>query len=118
MEIETRETGERPEQPDFGLPHVPLPAKIGIEPERLAPRGDVRDELVSLFIEYLGRENPASLKDLMETIEKGIILRALGKSGGNQKEAARALGLKYTTLNQKVKKFGIRLQRGIQIIHS
>jgi DNA-binding protein Fis len=56
------------------------------------------------------------LKLLLDAIEKCLILKVLDKAFGNQKEAARMLGIKYTTLNQKVKKHGIRFRRGIHFI--
>jgi DNA-binding protein Fis len=30
---------------------------------------------------------------------------------GNQKQAAMAMGIKYTTLNEKLKKYGIRFEK-------
>jgi len=67
-------------------------------------------EVVELFAEYLCKQSPLPLKGLMEDIEKTIILKALTRVNGNQKEAAAILGLKYTTLNEKIKKYGIRLR--------
>ena len=65
-------------------------------------------EVFDLFVEYLCREQPILLKDLMDRIERDIILRSLRMAGGNQKQAAGILGVKYTTLHEKLKKFGIR----------
>lgn len=62
-------------------------------------------------IELLSAENPLQLKKLMQEVEKGIILRVLEKTGGNQRHAAKVLGLKYTTLNEKVKRYQIRFQK-------
>ncbi len=62
-------------------------------------------------IELLLTENPLQLKKLMQEVEKGIILRILEKTGGNQRHAAKILGLKYTTLNEKVKRYKIRFQK-------
>jgi DNA-binding NtrC family response regulator len=39
-------------------------------------------------------------------------MRALLEAGGSQKRAARILGIKYTTLNYKVKKHKIRIKGG------
>ncbi len=83
-----------------------------------AGKGKFRQELMDLFIEYFCKENPIYLKRLMNGVEKCIILKVLTRVNGNQKEAARILGIKYTTLNQKVKKYGIRFQKGIRFLDS
>jgi len=48
-----------------------------------------------------------NLKALVEDVERGYILRALDVTRGVKSEAARLLGLKRTTLIQKMKKLGI-----------
>ncbi|MCX7973169.1 MAG: hypothetical protein N3B16_01525 [Candidatus Aminicenantes bacterium] len=62
-------------------------------------------------INLLLAENPMHLKKVMQEVEKGIIMRTLEKTGGNQRHAAKLLGLKYTTLNEKVKRYQIRFQK-------
>jgi DNA-binding NtrC family response regulator len=54
---------------------------------------------------------PLDLKELIQEIERGIIVRVLARVRGNQKEAAQLLGLKHTTLNEKVKRFGIGFRK-------
>jgi two-component system response regulator HydG len=49
----------------------------------------------------------ATLKDLVEEYEKGIIERALRTANGNQRQAARSLGVLPTTLHEKMKRFGM-----------
>jgi DNA-binding protein Fis len=90
-------------------PLVPEP------PPRLNGDGSAR-ALVDVFAEYFCKHPPVQLKLLLDAIEKRLILKVLETVSGNQKEAARILGIKYTTLNQKVKKHGIRLRRGIHLI--
>ncbi len=68
-------------------------------------------EVFDLFVDFLCREQPILLKDLMDRIEKDIIVRSLRMAGGNQKQAAGILGIKYTTLHEKLKKYGIRFDR-------
>ncbi len=48
------------------------------------------------------------LKDLVTQFEKRLILEALEASAGNQRQAARALGILPTTLNEKMKRLGLR----------
>jgi DNA-binding NtrC family response regulator len=49
------------------------------------------------------------LPEALEDYEKSIIQRTLQRTGGVQKEAARILGLKPTTLHEKIKRLGIRV---------
>ena len=51
------------------------------------------------------------LREFMDHLEKGIIIRALWKVDGNLKEAAKLLSVKYTTLHEKLKKHHIRIRR-------
>ena len=47
--------------------------------------------------------------DEVERFEVELIQRALELTGGHQVRAARLLGLKVTTLNSKVKRYGIQM---------
>jgi DNA-binding NtrC family response regulator len=58
-----------------------------------------------------GEGDPAALpplSELVESYERQLIRMALGACGGSQREAATALGLRPTTLNEKLKRFGLR----------
>ncbi|MDH4197232.1 MAG: hypothetical protein OEW05_07495 [Candidatus Aminicenantes bacterium] len=66
------------------------------------------------FIETLCRGDRICLKRLLDTLERLIIIRELNRSRGNQRTAAVRLGLKYTTLNEKVKKHGLRFSKNVQ----
>lgn len=68
-------------------------------------------EVFDIFMELLCRDRPILLKELMDRIEKDLIVRSLRMAGGNQKQAAGILGVKYTTLHEKLKKFGIRFPK-------
>jgi two-component system response regulator HydG len=48
-----------------------------------------------------------TLKDLMETYERHVIEDALRSASGNQRRAARALGVLPTTLHEKMKRLGL-----------
>ena len=48
-------------------------------------------------------------KDQVAEFEIFLIRKALIKTGGNQRRAARALGIKASTLNAKIKRHGIDL---------
>ena len=50
-------------------------------------------------------------KEIIEKVEKDIITAALLKTDGNQKQAAEVLRIKYTTLNEKIKRYNIEFQK-------
>ncbi len=52
-----------------------------------------------------------SLKDVLEEVEKGLIVRALKSSGGVRAEAARRLQLTRSDIAYKLTKYGIRADR-------
>src|SRR5262249_59105190 len=59
-----------------------------------------------------GTEPPASdLRSLLEAYERGVILAALGAAGGRQRSAAALLRILPSTLNEKMKRLGIKAQR-------
>lgn len=47
------------------------------------------------------------LYDEVRKFEADLIRAALVRTGGNQSRAARLLGVKHTTLNAKIKRYGI-----------
>jgi hypothetical protein len=51
------------------------------------------------------------LKDVIRELEKEAILHALNEVEGNRRDAATILGMKYTTLHEKLRRLGIRLKR-------
>jgi DNA-binding NtrC family response regulator len=53
-------------------------------------------------------ETRKDLKTLLEAYERSLILEALAEKGGNQRQAAFALGILPTTLHEKLKRLGIR----------
>jgi two-component system response regulator AtoC len=57
-----------------------------------------------------GREKPG-LREKVEAFERGLIMRALDATSGNQSEAARRLGISRVTMMDKVKKYGLVLKR-------
>jgi DNA-binding NtrC family response regulator len=48
------------------------------------------------------------LKQLVEDYERRLILAALGRTRGNQRRAAAELGCLPTTLNEKMRRLGLR----------
>lgn len=62
-------------------------------------------DVQSAFVESMTQTLPV----FMETLEKGIIERALQKSNNNKKQAAQLLGLNRTTFVEKCRRFGFPL---------
>ena len=61
----------------------------------------------------IGAENTPqlNLQKEVQRFEAAIIRSALAKTGGRQRRAARLLGLKVTTLNTKIKRHKITLEK-------
>jgi tetratricopeptide (TPR) repeat protein len=70
-----------------------------------------RTRFISRVAVRLSHETPIPLKDVIGELEKKVIVQVLNEVEGNQKDAARILGMKYTTLNEKLKRYGIRVKR-------
>jgi len=65
--------------------------------------------------EVPGSHHGSDLKSLLQAYERQIIVAALRASDGNQRRAARALGLLPTTLHEKMKRLGIRVHRSSEV---
>jgi DNA-binding NtrC family response regulator len=69
---------------------------------------DLTEVLVKEYLQKnITRENIA-LKHFICGLERKIILFALGLTNGNQKNASRILGIKETSLCEKIKKYDLR----------
>jgi tetratricopeptide (TPR) repeat protein len=77
-----------------------------------------RTRYISRVAVRLSHEAPIPLKDVIDELEKKVIVQVLSEVEGNQKDAAKILGMKYTTLNEKVKRYGIRVKRVSMILLS
>jgi len=52
-------------------------------------------------------ETPGDLRSRLVAYERGLISEALAETGGNQRRAARRLGILPTTLHEKMKRLGL-----------
>lgn len=59
-------------------------------------------------LDTAGESAGAGLKELVSAYERQLILEALDRTGGNQRRAAAVLGCLPTTLNEKMRRLGIR----------
>jgi two-component system response regulator HydG len=56
----------------------------------------------------------ASLKAMLDAYERQLIETALAATAGNQRRAARSLGLLPTTLHEKMKRLGLLRRRSAE----
>lgn len=75
--------------------------------------GEFAIRVTSMVSEHVRRGRRHSLKRLLGMVEKNVILDILRRVGGNQRDAGRILGVNPTTLNAKLKKYGIRVVKQI-----
>ncbi len=81
----------------------PSPAQTpGFDLQQLVPC--VRD-----FLEHARSTRP--FDELLETVERLLLAEALGRSAGNQSQAARLLGMPRPTLHAKLRKHGLQSDR-------
>jgi transcriptional regulator with GAF, ATPase, and Fis domain len=66
---------------------------------------------IGLFIEYICQQRKISLKDFLTRVELNLIILSLNETNGNQRKAAKILGLKPTTLNEKLRRYKIGFRK-------
>jgi len=64
--------------------------------------------LLDVFIEYFFVRQRRPLRESLNFLEKAILIKVLSSVNGKQKDAAKFLDLKYTTLSEKIKKYNIK----------
>ena len=67
-------------------------------------------QVPSLLVEFFINQEKVSLTDLMFTLEKNILMKVLAQCNGNIKKSSKFLGIKYTTLHEKLKKYNISIR--------
>ena len=69
------------------------------------------EEIESLsFAKTVGTYDEVNMPDELRRFESHLIRSALDRNGGNQTRAAKTLGIKVTTLNNKIKRYRIPIQ--------
>ncbi len=63
------------------------------------------------YITDLGFDRGIDLQAEVRQFERGLIERALELTKGNQKRASKLLGLHSSTVNTKIKKYGLKARR-------
>jgi DNA-binding NtrC family response regulator len=84
---------------------------LEIERPELGEKGGAARRERSMAHEITGGPAVAGLKERVAAYERRLIQEALWFAGGNQRRAAHALGCLPTTLNEKMRRLGLRGQR-------
>ena len=67
------------------------------------------EDLLDIFFEELSKVHVTGPdSDMISTLERGLILRALQKTKGNQVQAALLLGINRSTLRSKMERYHIK----------
>jgi transcriptional regulator with GAF, ATPase, and Fis domain len=109
----------------FGAQIIPiarpaLDANADLERSRQINRIDALKVLIRSLLDHLddltqtapASEVDLSLQAMVRRFEAELIRQALMRTGGKQRQAARLLGEKKTTLNAKILRYGIRVEDG------
>jgi len=97
---------------------IESPSPLNIEAARQAIIDEIKksDEqgwqiLFDVFIEYFFMRQRRPFREILKILEKTILIKVLSPVNGNQRDAAKFLDLKYTTLHRKVKKHNIKFSK-------
>ena len=66
------------------------------------------DSIILHYIKQFTKNEDTTLKELISFFEKKVIYTVLDLTNGNQKDASEILGLRTTTLHEKLKRYGFR----------
>jgi len=67
-----------------------------------------REILLNTFMEYFFIKQRRPLRESLNILEKAVLIRVLSSVNGKQKDAAKYLDLKYSTMSEKIKKYNIK----------
>jgi DNA-binding NtrC family response regulator len=62
-------------------------------------------------IEHFCFKQHTPLKELVDSFERAILIKVLSRFNGNQRQSAKYLGMKSSTLNEKIKKHQIHFKK-------
>ncbi len=82
-----------------------------IEEQNQTKSGISKRDFLTNFLEHFCVKNDISFRELMDQLERAFLVRILSEMNGNQKLASEILGIKHTTLHEKVKKHKIQFKK-------
>jgi DNA-binding NtrC family response regulator len=68
------------------------------------------ETLLNVVFDRFCSQGSLSIKEFLDDLERRLIVRMLFRSNGNRREAAKLLGIKYTTFHEKLKKHNIHFR--------
>ena len=77
----------------------------------LLPEGVISPSSKFATLSSFAFARESSLFDIMDTIEKRVIVEMLERCGGSQTEAADRFHIPLSTLNQKIKRYGVEIKK-------
>ncbi len=83
-----------------------------VRPGESAPKEDIGPVLDSFFDNYV--KDGVNFKELIEKIERHMLIRSLSHFDGNQKKTSEFLDMKPTTMNAKCKKYRIKFIKSVE----
>jgi len=73
---------------------------------------EIKENLIfRILLTYYCTETKLSFKKFLDKLERIVIVKTLSIFNGNQKDSAKFLGMKYTTLHEKVKRHNISFRK-------
>jgi len=84
----------------FGRAHLTAPREGGHE-------ASAEEQLLKILVQDYCHGRHVCLKDMIEMMEREIIYLVLEEAGGNQRTAARMLGVRANTLHYKIRRMGL-----------
>jgi len=103
---------------DVATDRIESPGPLNIKAARQAPIDEIKksddqrwEVLLNVFIEYFFMRQRRPLRESLNILEKSILIKVLSSVNGKQKDAAKFLNLKFTTLNEKIKKYNIKFSK-------
>ena len=64
-------------------------------------------------IEHFCFEQNKPFKDLIDSFERAVLIMVLSRFNGNQRKSATYLGMKFSTLNEKIKRHNIQFRNKV-----
>ena len=98
----TSEVSYHPSDLEKMIAPIPLPRENDTNYEEALLTG-----VLSTVVDKICALESMPLPLFLQYLESRILLRAMQRSGWDRKEAARLLGLKYTTFHEKLKRYGL-----------
>jgi DNA-binding protein Fis len=69
------------------------------------------DQAFLFFLQYCRLNGIRTYRTFMENLEKNLLEQTMKKARGNQRAASSFLGMKYSTLNEKLKRHALREEK-------